>query len=166
MAKPLMQKKSQLESPCVCLFVNSLAVSVKNMLTQLITTIVNVCKSLLVAIKLIGTLCNNYDKELKIYGYTVLLEAEKAVARPLESPFLLLTKMTKPYADCDYITTFLGFLKYVRTKVIGPTEKHIKDIENMIDTLEDQKKQWDGMDRAISALDDFNNVISSYCGTD
>ena len=165
MAKPALQFQGQLETPCVCFWFNSLLAPVKNMITQLISTVVTACKAILVAIKVIGTLVNNIDKELKIKGYTIALEAAKAVVRPLESPFLLLTKMTKPYADCSYINTFLKGLKFVRTKAIGPTEKKIREVEDLIDALEDAKKDWDALDRAISAMDDFNNVINNWCGT-
>ena len=165
MAKPVLEYIEDLESPCVCLWFNSLLAPVKNMITQLISTVVTVCKAILVGLKLIGTLLTNYDKELKIYGLTVALEAAKTIVRPLESPFLLLTKLTKPYADCDYITKFIGWMKYVRTEAIGPTEKEIRKTEDLIDKLEDEKKRYEGFDRAISAMDDFNNVINNWCGT-
>lgn len=163
MAKPSFTADS-LQSPCICFFANSLAAPVKNMLVQLISTVVSIATTIIQFLKMIGTLVTNIDKEIAIYALNTALEVEKAFVRPLESPFMLLTKMAKPYSDCDYINTFLKGLKVVRKEVIGPVEKQIRQFEDMVDTLEDQKKRYDKLDSVLSMLNDFKTALTDVCG--
>lgn len=166
MTKPILTALNKLQSPCVCFFANSLAKPVKDILINTITVLVASATAIITFLKTIGTLITNIDKEIKIYAMQTALNFEKTLVRPLESPFALLTKMAKPYVDCDYINTFLTGVRTVRSFVFDPVDKQMRKFEDMIDQLEDEKKKWDQLDNVLSIMTDFKNAISSYCGTD
>lgn len=163
MAKPVLKNKNQLQDPCLCFWLNSLGSPVKNMITGLISTVVNTAKAILLAAKTIGTLMTNIDKEIQIYSFETAINLEKAIMQPLQAPFALLTKAAQPYADCDYVKTFLTSIKSVKKTLFSRWTNQIKEFEDMVDSLEMAKKQWDGVDRAISTLTDINNAISTLC---
>lgn len=165
MAKPSFTSSS-LQSPCICFWVNSLAAPVKNSIIQLITTVITAATTIVNFLKLIGTLVTNIDKELKIKGLNIAIDAAKAIVRPLEAPSNLLVKLMKPYSDCDYLNTWMKSVKDFNKNVIGPVEKKIRDAEDMVDALEDEKRRWTKLDDALSVMNDFKNAIENFCGTE
>lgn len=165
MAKPSFTSSS-LESPCICFWLSSLAAPVKNSIVQLINTIITAATTIVNFLKLIGTLVTNIDKELKIAGLNIAIDAAKALVRPLEAPSTLVVKLMKPYSDCDYLNTWMSTIKKFNKSVIGPVEKQIRDAEDMVDTLEDDKRRWTALDDALSVMNDFKDAIQNVCGTD
>ena len=164
MAKPVLTKKNQLDDPCLCIWINSLAAPVKTTLIQMLNLVINLITSLIQAMKLVIELVANYDVELKILALQTAVEIEKSIVLPLQAPFALLINMAKPYADCDYVNSMLKVITNGRNKFLGPTEQNIRDIEDIIDELEESKKQIDSWDRYISVLNDTKYMITNLCG--
>lgn len=166
MAKPTLEGKSGLQSPCVCVWLNSLAAPVKDSIIQMISTLTSILTTIIQFIKLVGTLVCNLDKEIAIYAMQAAIEAEQALIRPAQQPFNMLVKLTKPYSDCDYINTFVKGTKKIKNMTFGWIEKKVRDMEDMIDALEDKQVELDQLDNLISMLNDFNRTLSEFCGTD
>jgi hypothetical protein len=150
--------------PCVCAWIDALGAPAKNAITQLINTIANSCKAVLTYLKLVSTFVNNINKELEIYAKKAELEAEKAVINGISIPFDSLTKLIKPYTDCDYLNSVMTGINKIKDDLgINRLKKHIRDVEDAIDRLEEEKKKWDKLDRYIQAMEDLKN-IADFCG--
>ena len=150
---------SKLDS-CICNLVEMIGPA-KQDLSALLTGMI----AILTAVKTKAQLLSYQNIEDMLYK--AALEAELAVLNktiePVEAPFRMVLGYTKALSDCDPTNTLATILKAARDSVLTPVYEYEYEVEQLIASIDDNRKQIDTFDRWISVLQDVQDAIEE-CG--